>query len=34
VKGIAELHGGTARAESAGAGRGAEFVVSLPLASA
>jgi signal transduction histidine kinase len=34
VKGIAELHGGTARAESAGAGRGAEFVVALPLARA
>ena len=34
VKGIAELHGGTARAESAGRGEGAEFVVRLPLAAA
>jgi len=32
VKGIAELHGGGVRAESAGRGRGAEFVVRLPLA--
>ncbi len=32
VKAIAELHGGTARAGSAGTGRGAELVVSLPLA--
>ena len=32
VRGIAELHGGTARAESAGKGRGAELVVTLPLA--
>ena len=32
VKGIAELHGGTVRAESAGKDRGAEFVVRLPLA--
>jgi len=32
VKGIAELHGGTVRVESAGADRGAEFVVILPLA--
>jgi PAS domain S-box-containing protein len=31
VKGIAELHGGRVRAESAGEGAGAEFVVSLPL---
>jgi PAS domain S-box-containing protein len=31
VKGIAELHGGTARAESAGNGQGAEFIVRLPL---
>jgi signal transduction histidine kinase len=31
VKAIAELHGGTARAESAGKGKGAEFVVRLPL---
>jgi signal transduction histidine kinase len=34
VKGIAELHGGSVRAESAGAGQGAEFVVTLPLAGA
>jgi PAS domain S-box-containing protein len=34
VKGIAELHGGTVRAESGGAGMGTEFVVTLPLASA
>ena len=32
VKGLAELHGGTARAHSEGAGRGAEFVVTLPSA--
>ncbi len=32
VKGIAELHGGSARAESGGLGKGAEFVVRLPLA--
>ena len=32
VKGIAELHGGSVRAQSAGIGRGAEFVVRLPLA--
>jgi PAS domain S-box-containing protein len=32
VKGITELHGGTVRAESAGKGKGAEFVVRLPLA--
>jgi signal transduction histidine kinase len=31
VKGIAELHGGTVRAESAGKGKGSEFIVSLPL---
>ncbi|HEX9049419.1 MAG TPA: ATP-binding protein [Anaeromyxobacter sp.] len=31
VKGLAELHGGTARAESAGEGRGSEFTVELPL---
>jgi PAS domain S-box-containing protein len=31
VKGIAELHGGTVRAESAGIGKGSEFVVRLPL---
>jgi PAS domain S-box-containing protein len=31
VKGIAELHGGTARAESDGIGKGAEVVVRLPL---
>jgi len=31
VKGITELHGGTVRAESAGTGKGAEFVVRLPL---
>jgi PAS domain S-box-containing protein len=34
VKGITELHGGTVRAESAGMGKGAEFVVRLPLAPA
>ena len=32
VKGIAELHGGSVRAESAGIGKGAEVVVRLPLA--
>jgi PAS domain S-box-containing protein len=32
VKSVAELHGGTVRAESDGPGRGSEFVVSLPLA--
>jgi PAS domain S-box-containing protein len=32
VKGIAELHGGTVRATSAGADRGAELAVRLPLA--
>jgi PAS domain S-box-containing protein len=32
VKGIAELHGGTVRAESAGNGHGAEFIVRLPTA--
>jgi PAS domain S-box-containing protein len=31
VKGIVELHGGEVRAESAGIGRGTEFVVHLPL---
>jgi signal transduction histidine kinase len=31
VKGLVELHGGSVRAESAGDGRGAEFVVRLPL---
>ncbi len=31
VKGIAALHGGTVRAASAGKGKGAEFVVRLPL---
>jgi len=34
VKGLAELHGGSVHAYSEGAGRGSEFVVSLPLASA
>ncbi|BDG10833.1 ATP-binding protein [Anaeromyxobacter paludicola] len=34
VRGIAELHGGTARGESPGPGRGAELVVTLPLAEA
>ncbi|HEX9051220.1 MAG TPA: ATP-binding protein [Anaeromyxobacter sp.] len=34
VRAIAELHGGSARAASAGAGRGAELVVALPLAAA
>jgi CheY-like chemotaxis protein len=32
VKNLVELHGGTVRAESAGEGRGAIFVVGLPLA--
>ncbi|HET8539910.1 MAG TPA: ATP-binding protein [Anaeromyxobacter sp.] len=31
VKGLVELHGGTVEARSAGEGRGAEFVVALPL---
>jgi signal transduction histidine kinase len=31
VKGIVELHGGEVRAESAGAGKGADFVVLLPI---
>ena len=30
VRGITELHGGTVRVESAGRGRGAEFVIALP----
>ena len=34
VKGIGELHGGTVRAESAGPGKGAEFIVALPALSA
>ncbi len=34
VKGLVELHGGGVRGSSAGIGRGAEFVVSLPLAAA
>jgi PAS domain S-box-containing protein len=34
VKHLAELHGGTVRAESAGPGHGATFVVDLPLAQA
>jgi signal transduction histidine kinase len=33
VKGITDLHGGTVSAESAGNGKGSEFVVSLPLTS-
>ncbi|HTP24047.1 MAG TPA: PAS domain S-box protein, partial [Anaeromyxobacteraceae bacterium] len=32
VKGIAELHGGSVRVESEGVGKGAEFVVRLPIA--
>jgi signal transduction histidine kinase/CheY-like chemotaxis protein len=32
VKGITELHGGTVHVESGGRGRGAEFVIRLPLA--
>ena len=32
VRGLAELHGGSAEASSAGPGRGSEFVVRLPLA--
>ncbi len=34
VRGITELHGGSVRAASAGAGQGAEFVVRLPLVEA
>ncbi len=34
VKGIIELHGGSVRVDSGGKGRGAEFVVRLPLAAA
>jgi len=34
VKGISELHGGNVHAESGGIGKGAEFVVRLPLAHA
>jgi PAS domain S-box-containing protein len=34
VKGIVELHGGTAEARSAGPGRGSEFLVTLPVVSA
>lgn len=34
VRAFAELHGGTARAASAGAGRGSEFTVSLPVVQA
>jgi PAS domain S-box-containing protein len=33
VKGIAEMHGGSVEVESAGKGKGAEFVVSLPIVS-
>jgi CheY-like chemotaxis protein len=32
VKGLTELHGGTARAESSGKGQGAKFTIRLPLA--
>jgi CheY-like chemotaxis protein len=32
VKGITELHGGTVSAESSGNGKGAEFILRLPLA--
>jgi PAS domain S-box-containing protein len=32
VKGLVELHGGTVRANSAGVGKGSEFVIRLPLA--
>jgi CheY-like chemotaxis protein len=34
VKGVVDLHGGYVQAHSEGVGRGAEFVVNLPLASA
>src|SRR5204862_3458411 len=34
VRHLAELHGGTVRAESAGPGQGATFTVELPLAAA
>ena len=34
VKNLAELHGGSVRAKSAGEGKGSEFVVRLPLTDA
>jgi hypothetical protein len=34
VRHLVELHGGTVKADSTGAGRGSTFIISLPLATA